>query len=136
MFAYPLDGPGKGKAAESLRPPVQPSLTIRRPARSTSGHLAQHSAPTSGGSRSARVSAIEQTSNSLDRRPEQALCGGARPGEEALLAPQVMVGRLGDVHRDDLPGSRQAGEIHDLVVPRAATQARGVGARRALDEHV
>src|SRR5947209_4803235 len=60
--------------------------------------------------------------------------GSARPGQEALLAGQRLAGGRGDLHRNQLAGSRQAGEVDHLVVARAAPQARGVGARGPLDQ--
>ena len=44
--------------------------------------------------------------------------------------------RRGDLDLDELARLGEAGEVHDLVVARAAAQLRRVGARGALDEHL
>src|SRR5204862_116546 len=60
--------------------------------------------------------------------------GGA--GEEQLLAGECLRGRRADLHGDDLARASHTLEVHDLVVADATAQARRVGARGALDEHV
>src|SRR6188472_4000167 len=71
------------------------------------------------------------------RRTGQAR-GSAGLGEEerALLAGERLARRLVDLDLDEIPRRREPAEVHDLVVTRAAAQARRVGARRALDEHL
>ena len=60
----------------------------------------------------------------------------ARHEQADLLAHQRLARRLADLDVDVLAGLREAGEVDDLVVARAAAQAARVGARRALDEHL
>src|SRR4051794_33425303 len=61
-------------------------------------------------------------------------CGG--PGEQRQLAAEGLARGARDLHADELAGRGWAGEVHGLVVARAAPQARGVGPRAALDEHL
>ena len=62
--------------------------------------------------------------------------GRQRARHERHLAGERLARRRGDLAPARSRPAREAGEVHDLVVPRAAAQARRVGARRALDEHV
>src|SRR4051794_18242076 len=61
---------------------------------------------------------------------------GRRAREQRLLAGQRRARGRVDLDRHDLARRREAGEVHRLAVARATADARGVGARRALDEHV
>src|SRR6185312_8757574 len=61
---------------------------------------------------------------------------GRRAREQRLLAGERLARRGVDLDRHDLPRPREAGEVHGLVVSRAAAHARRIRARRALDEHV
>src|SRR4051794_32455208 len=76
------------------------------------------------------------------RRAERQLAAGTRvlarggAGEQRQLAAEGLARRARDLHADELPGRGRAGEVHGLVVARAAPQARGVGPRAALDEHL
>src|SRR5664279_3386302 len=56
--------------------------------------------------------------------------------EQRGLAAQRLAGGAVDLYGDGLAGRGESGEVHHLVVARAATQAARVGARRAFDEHV
>src|SRR3954471_14360424 len=68
-------------------------------------------------------------------RPRPAgLCRRAR--EERLLPRERLARGRVDLDGDDLARPREAGEVDRLVVPRAATDARGVRARGGLDEDV
>src|SRR5215218_10647353 len=61
----------------------------------------------------------------------------SRRHEQAeLLARERLARRRLDLDVDVLAGPREAGEVDDLVVARAAAQPARVGSRRALDEHL
>src|ERR1039458_5007742 len=72
------------------------------------------------------------------RLPYAARVGGSaqRAGEQRSLAGERLTRGGADPHVHQLAGSAQTAEVDDLVVARASAPAAGVGARRALNEHL
>ena len=96
------------------------------------------SKPTTTGVLIARYEAV-WTPPEMSTRACRCLWRGFSAGageQERLLAAQRLARSLVDLDLDELTRRRQPGEVDDLVVARAPAQARGVGARGALDEHL
>src|SRR3954466_13573174 len=92
-------------------------------------------------SRSARISATATAVLPTPVGPKRAIAStaapsGDRPGDELLVAGERGAGGRVDLNLRVLARLGQAREVDGLVVARAAAQLGGIGARRALDQHL